>query len=554
MRRKIIHLICLALLARMVFVPVVFADNSTPSNKAEIKSKINWCRGLIQNSPNDPRVYGEMAFWLLEDGQYDQAIATAKRAITLDPLYSVTYHNLGWSYYKKGEYKKALLSLKKAVEIEEGGKADLRLDNTYSAVAQVYFKLRDYKEAACFFKKALAMAPHNRNYLSWMALTYYYLGEYKSALWQINRLIEQSKYVGVGMRIGPGTPFPKIAEVFEGKPAEKAGAMAGDEVIKVNGMSMKNKNVGQAVKRLMGRKGTRVKVLVRRQKRKYNLVMVRDIISLPDSQKSAKMLSKRSLIYRKMGEHDKAMLDAEQAFKMAPDYLRARKAFGAANLDAGNYEQAIEILSGADQEDVFVLLLTAAAYAKQGDFKKAMQLYEEKISGDESLLKIIPYISEEQELFDALEPELERILSRARQFEDKGRFQEALDEYSRAILFMAEERKGQIRDKLFEIVSRMSELPRMSEIAHKHSVRAEALVQKGKLKDAIAEFKKAINSAPFIARLYFNTALVYAQIEDYPQAIRYMNIYVQAAPEAPDVRAAKDEIIKWELELEQKDE
>ncbi len=380
--------------------------------------------------------------------------------------------------------------------------------------------------------------------------TYYYMGQYESALVEIDKIIEQNKYIGVGMRIGPGTPFPKIIEIFKDKPAEKAGAMVNDEIIKINGISMKNKNGSQVVENLLGKKGAKVKVLVRRDKRKSNLVMVRDVIDLPESEKSAKMLSDRCLISRKMGEHDNAMQDAEQAIRMAPDFSKAKKAFGAATLDTGDYEQAIEILSRADQEDVFVLLLMAEAYARQGDFKKAIKLYEEKIVGDESFLKKIPYISEEQELFDALAPETESILSKARQFEDKGGFQEALNEYSKAMIFLSKERKGQIRDKLFEIIQRMSEPANISEIAHKYSIRAETLVKKGEFKPALVEFKKAISSDPFIARFYFNIALVYAKIEDYQQAINYMNIYVQAVPEAPNTRAAKDEIIKWELELE----
>ena len=42
------------------------------------------------------------------------------------------------------------------------------------------------------------------------------------------------------------------------------------------------------------------------------------------------------------------------------------------------------------------------------------------------------------------------------------------------------------------------------------------------------------------------------KMEDYAEAIRNMKIYLQAAPDAPNVRVAKDEIIKWELMLEKK--
>lgn len=83
-------------------------------------------------------------------------------------------------------------------------------------------------------------------------------------------------------------------------------------------------------------------------------------------------------------------------------------------------------------------------------------------------------------------------------------------------------------------------------------MRGETLVKEGSYKEASSEFNKAIKLAPFSARLYFNSALVCVKFEDYAEAIRNMKIYLQAAPDAPNARAAKDEIIKWELMLEKK--
>jgi hypothetical protein len=51
-------------------------------------------------------------------------------------------------------------------------------------------------------------------------------------------------------------------------------------------------------------------------------------------------------------------------------------------------------------------------------------------------------------------------------------------------------------------------------------------------------------------KLYYNAALLNGQLKRYAEAIRLMNIYLQGAPDAPDARAAKDEIIKWKLEME----
>ncbi|MEW6003577.1 MAG: tetratricopeptide repeat protein [Nitrospirota bacterium] len=81
-------------------------------------------------------------------------------------------------------------------------------------------------------------------------------------------------------------------------------------------------------------------------------------------------------------------------------------------------------------------------------------------------------------------------------------------------------------------------------------IRGEVLVKEGNFEDAVKEYRKAIQVAPFVAGLYFNTALVYGELKNYPGAIRYMNIYLQLGPDAPDARSAKDEIYKWELQME----
>ena len=58
-------------------------------------------------------------------------------------------------------------------------------------------------------------------------------------------------------------------------------------------------------------------------------------------------------------------------------------------------------------------------------------------------------------------------------------------------------------------------------------------------------------TAPYVPKLYYNSALLNGQLRRYGEAMRLMKIYLQAAPTAPDRRTAEDEIYKWELLLEQ---
>ena len=94
---------------------------------------------------------------------------------------------------------------------------------------------------------------------------------------------------------------------------------------------------------------------------------------------------------------------------------------------------------------------------------------------------------------------------------------------------------------------RLSELP---EEARKYALRGDVLTEQGKFEDAGKEYRKAVQAAPFIAKLYFNTAMIYGELKKYPQAIRYMKTYLNLAPEAPNVRATQDQIYKWEFMME----
>jgi tetratricopeptide (TPR) repeat protein len=90
----------------------------------------------------------------------------------------------------------------------------------------------------------------------------------------------------------------------------------------------------------------------------------------------------------------------------------------------------------------------------------------------------------------------------------------------------------------------------VSEDARKYALRSEVLLKEGNFEQVATELKKAIQIAPYAARLYYNFALINAELKKYPEAIRHMKIYLKAAPDAPDARPARDEIIKWEFMIE----
>ena len=73
------------------------------------------------------------------------------------------------------------------------------------------------------------------------------------------------QYGGIGSIVQQKGDYCVIAEPYEGFPAQKAGLMAGDILLEVNGTSAKGKTVSDLSKLLKGQAQTTVKVLVQRE-------------------------------------------------------------------------------------------------------------------------------------------------------------------------------------------------------------------------------------------------------------------------------------------------
>jgi carboxyl-terminal processing protease len=72
------------------------------------------------------------------------------------------------------------------------------------------------------------------------------------------------KYVGIGVRIDVATDgLPLVIGVFAGSPAEKAGLVAGDEIVAVDGKTATGQTTDVVVGWVRGEAGTTVKVTVR---------------------------------------------------------------------------------------------------------------------------------------------------------------------------------------------------------------------------------------------------------------------------------------------------
>ncbi|OHE80091.1 MAG: hypothetical protein A2107_01485 [Verrucomicrobia bacterium GWF2_62_7] len=108
--------------------------------------------------------------------------------------------------------------------------------------------------------------------------------------------------------------------------------------------------------------------------------------------------------------------------------------------------------------------------------------------------------------------------------------------------------------KVIKLALGMKPAPAIPEEAERFIARGQAAVESAKepadFKAAAAEFEKAVLSAPWVANAYYNLGLVQDKAGDYAGAIRNLNLYLLAAPNADDTRAVKSLIYKIEFKQE----
>jgi carboxyl-terminal processing protease len=89
-------------------------------------------------------------------------------------------------------------------------------------------------------------------------------------------------FSGVGMEIGLSKEgILTVIAPLKGTPAEKAGIMAGDLVLGIDGKSTEGVSTDEAVKRIRGEKGTTVTFIIQRAQEKQEIKVVRDTIQVP---------------------------------------------------------------------------------------------------------------------------------------------------------------------------------------------------------------------------------------------------------------------------------
>jgi tetratricopeptide (TPR) repeat protein len=488
------------------------------------------------------------------NGQYVDAIEACKRSLesgsleTRDKVRAL--ESMAVTYLWTKSYSEAIFTLKRAIEIDPGS------SSRFLALAYAYNVAENYDGAIAAAKHAIGRTPRNPAAYIQLGLAHGAKKQYADAELALKTATQLDHrafyaYYLMGLFLTQHGAFDQAVSVYQ-RGIERAAESAeadrpggGQESMpwtKVSGIETTVDILYLNLARLQYRAGKYDEAIAT-----AGIILARQgsIPNGPDAiSLRAQTLAASSWAHRHKGSPDAALKEAETAYSYEPGNIWVQRSLGAAYLDRGRFDDAIRMLSQVN-DNATARILEATAYAGKGQIARAMALCV-NLPADQLSPADIPQTADRMALLRIFKPTVKQHLKKARSFEAKEQYAEALSELAAAYQ-LADDLEGQaILDTSFKIIRMNPWLAQLPIDAKIYAQRSEKLVKSGEIEAAATELMRAIKAAPFAARLYCNSALVHAELGDYPRAIRHMRIYLRAAPNAPDSSAVKNQLVEWE--------
>ncbi len=142
-------------------------------------------RAAIELQPNFGFTHLLLAEALRETQQYDEALASARKALDLQQGYEARAHtNMGHTLWDKGDTDAAIGEFAQAVTFDE---AD---DYAQWGWGAVLYEKEDYQGALPRLERAAALAPNNAGYQAWLGACYMAVERYQEARTALERSLQ----------------------------------------------------------------------------------------------------------------------------------------------------------------------------------------------------------------------------------------------------------------------------------------------------------------------------------------------------------------------------
>jgi len=168
-------------------VALTYAEESrygwSASATASMQQAIAFARKGVTLDDSIPQTHWALGYVYVLNHQYDDAVAAAERAIALDPNNADAYTTLAFGRVYQGRAKEAVPLVQKAMQLNP------RYPTQYlSILGRSYYHIGQYTQAVETLRKAQEMNPERISPLLYLILSYVAMGNLDDANWEAEQL------------------------------------------------------------------------------------------------------------------------------------------------------------------------------------------------------------------------------------------------------------------------------------------------------------------------------------------------------------------------------
>jgi tetratricopeptide (TPR) repeat protein len=329
---------------------------------------------LVAAYPQDERAHFLLGNNYFGQQDYDKAIQEYQKSVEVAPDFAPAYNLLGYAYRQAGRYPNAEKAFKKYIELIPND------PNPYDSYAELLMKMGRFDESIAMYRKALKTDPNFSPSFIGIASNLMYQGKHDASRAEASKLYQAARndadrrnalFAQALTYADQGKFDEALAELKKQRAvAEKindAANMAGDAVamgdvlLEAGRPEEARKQYEQALSLQLESDLSKEVKDDARLVHHYNLGRVA-------------VASKDFAGARK---HAEAFMQGATAKKNAAEIRQAHELAGIIDLKEKRFDQAIEHLTQANQQDPYVLYRLAKAHKGKGDQAKADELFRQ---------------------------------------------------------------------------------------------------------------------------------------------------------------------------------
>ena len=345
--------------------------------KANPAKSLQYTEELVAKYPQDERAHLNLGNAYTGRQMNDQAIAEFRKAIEINPSYSPAYNSLGYAYRAVGNNAEAEKAFKKYIELVPND------PNPYDSYAELLMKMGRFDESVAQYRKALSIDPNFGSSHVGIAADLMYAGKPDAAIAEAQTLYDAARddgdrrsalfaqavtYLDAGKTAQASSKMQQLYAVAA-KGADTAtmagdATAMGDVLLDAGRADDARKRYDQSLA-LMTKSGFPAEV--------------KEDATLADHYNKARVaLAKKDLATAK--SEATAYMQGAEAKQNNFRIRQAHELAGTIALQEKRADDAITELGKANQQDPYVIYMTAMAHMAKGDTAKAKELAQQAAS------------------------------------------------------------------------------------------------------------------------------------------------------------------------------